>query len=144
MVYDDDKRGGFRRVKRGVRKEPATVQAALRGGMGPLMRQFRKFNAMRAMLGALPEELRGLAAPFDIRLAPSPAPGADRDVADVNTLYFYVASATVKMVLERQKGPLKEAVNSGLGYAFIEEFRYEEATGQKIERQVNILELTPD
>lgn len=147
MRKDDDIRGDHRRGRfnySGVRKEPATVQAALRGGMGPLMRQFRKFNSMRDMLKALPEELRGLAVPYDVRLAPGTAPGSDNEVADVNTMYFYVASATVKMVLERQKPELKAAVNVPLGYAFIEEFRFEEAGPQKIERQMNILELTPD
>lgn len=145
MVNDDDsKHDGWRPRWRGRRDEPTTVQAALRGGLGPLMRQFRKFNAMRAALDLLPPALAGLAVPFDVRLAPSREAGGAGDLADINTMYFYVANATVRMVLEKQKRSLLEAINGQLDFAFIEEFRFEEASPPKIERQMNILRLSPD
>lgn len=145
MEHNNDKPGRTWRPRRRVKRdEPATVGAALRGGLGPLMRQFRKFNAMRRTLEILPEELAGLAVPYDVRLAPTRAAGEVKTVADINTMYFYVANATVKMVLEKRKRQLIEAINAPLAYAFIEEFRFEEAGPQKIERQMNILTLSPD
>ena len=131
--------------RRGVRREPGSLGAALKQSVGPLMRQFRKFTAMRECLNVLPDEIleAKLAVPFDVRRAPSPGAGAG-DLDDVNTMYFYVASKTVKSVLERQKRRLIKAINERLEFAFVEEFRYEEVSAQKIERQLNILALTPD
>jgi len=130
--------------KRRGRREPGSLGAALRQSVGPLMRQFRKFTAMRECLHILPKEIMEakLAAPFDVRRAPSLDSAGGLD--DVNTMYFYVASKTVKSVLERRKRQLIRAVNARLEFAFVEEFRYEVASAQKIERQLNILALTPD
>ena len=131
-----------------VRREAVTVQAALRATMSPLMRQIRKFSALSVCLDVLPEEIKGMAAPFDVRLAPSrglpqtkkaPAGGAD-----VNTLYLYVASPTVETVLEQRKAALIKQINARLPVAVVEEFRYDIVPQQKIDRQLNILELTPD
>ncbi|GEM_PF-2231641 len=127
-----------------VRREPTSVQAALRQTLGPVMRQIRKFSAMKQALTVLPAELGGLAAPYDVRLAPGREPGGDADLADVNTMYFYVSDATVRSVLERHKRRLIREINAALPVAVVEEFRYEEAGRQKIERQLNILALEPD
>jgi hypothetical protein len=166
MKHEEHNSGDRHKGKRRrVRREPGSLGAALRQSVGPLMRQFRKFTAMRECLGVLPRELAEarLAAPFDVRLAPARYPGASRPetgaagppgvaeqsaagvgLEDVNTMYFYVASRTVEAVLERQKRRLISEINARLEFAFIEEFRYEEAGAQKIERQLNILALTPD
>jgi len=129
-----------------MRREPSSLGAALRQSVGPLMRQFRKFTAMRECLALLPAEIRDaqLAAPYDVRRAPAREPGGAGGLDDVNTMYFYVASRTVEAVLERQKRRLMREINARLEFAFVEEFRYEEAGVQKIERQLNILALTPD
>ena len=128
----------------GSRREPRTLGTALRHSVGPLMRQVRKFSAMRECVALLPPELMqaALAVPFDVRQAPSRDGGGG--LADVSTMYFYVASATVRSVLENQKRRLIREINGRLEFAFIEEFRYEEVGPQKIERQLNILALTPD
>ena len=130
--------------RRGGRREPGSLGAALKQSVGPLMRQFRKFTAMRVCLEVLPKEIMDakLAVPFDVRRAPSLDSAGGLD--DVNTMYFYVASKTVKSVLERRKRRLIKAVNERLEFAFVEEVRYEEVSAQKIERQLNILALTPD
>lgn len=145
MSSDSRDNGAERSGKRrGSKREPTSVQAALRQTLGPVMRQLRKFSAMKVALGVLPAELAGLAVPYDVRLAPGREPGRDADLADVNTMYFYVSDATVRSVLERHKRRLIREINAGLPVAVVEEFRYEQATRQKIERQLNILALEPD
>ena len=130
--------------RRGAKRETTSVQAAPKSSMGPLMRQVRKFTALRACRELLPAELEGLAAPYDVRLAPSRKPGEESGIAEVNTLYLYVSDATVRTVLEKRKRGLIEEINGRLGTPFVEEFRYEEAGPQKIARQLNILALEPD
>jgi hypothetical protein len=132
------------RARRGAKRETTSVQAALKTSMGPLMRQVRKFTAMKTCLEVLPEELSGLVAPFDVRLAPSRKPGQEGGIADVNTLYLYVSDATVRTVLEKRKRDLMTEINGRLATPFVEEFRYEEAGPQRIQRQLNILALEPD
>lgn len=148
MTHTDDSGGGSGKPGRGGRREVTTVQAALRPTLAPVMRQIRKFTAMGMFMGVLaeelPAELEGLVAPHDVRLAPSREPGKDGGVADVNTLYLYVASATVGAVLEKRKGALIAEVNKRLKQEFIEELRYDEVGQQKIARQLNILRQTPD
>lgn len=128
--------------------DPLPVSAALRGSVGPLMRQIRKYTAFSAFLAQLPPELQGMAAPFDVRLAPPEGtPAGEAEVgglADRNTLFVYVTSMTVAMVLEQQKRALIERVNAALPHQFIEDLRCEQVTKQKIERQLNILALEPD
>ena len=46
-----------------------TVADALKGSVGPLMRQIRKYAALKGLLAALPGELAEMAAPYDIKLA---------------------------------------------------------------------------
>jgi len=149
MIHErDSSSGDGGKPGRGGRREVTTVQAALRGTLGPVMRQIRKFTAMGKFLDVLadklPAELDGLVAPHDVRLAPSREPGSEGGVADVNTLYLYVASPTVGAVLEKQKRMLIDELNRRLAAPFIEELRYDEVGAQKIQRQLNILRQTPD
>lgn len=134
---------GQRRIKRGNRRDPVTIRGALGGAVGAYVRQFRKFDAMRALIEELPEELDGLVASFDVRLAPARDGGAP-GVADQSTLYIYVASGTVRSALEKLKPQLLAAINGRSMYPVVEEFRYEEAGLPKIERQLNILLTAPD
>ncbi|MCH7471601.1 hypothetical protein IIA79_01420 [bacterium] len=129
--------------------EPKTAQEALRRSLSPLMRQIRKFSALTICLELLPEEVAGLAAPFDVRLAPSretdsKSNTAGNGISDLNTLFIYVASPTVEAVLERRKQELIAGINKQLPVHFVEELRFEVASAKKIERQMNILGLTPD
>ena len=128
--------------------EPLPVGAALRQSDGPLMRQIRKYTAFGAFLRELPPELAGMAAPFDVRHTPpegSQAPESEAGgLNERNTLFVYVASQTVAVVLEQQKRALIERVNAALPHQFIEDLRCEQASKQKIERQLNILALEPD
>jgi hypothetical protein len=148
MTHTDNSSGSGGKPGRGGRREVTTVQAALRPALAPVMRQIRKFTAMGMFLSVmaeeLPAELEGLVAPHDVRLAPSREPGQDGGVANVNTLYLYVASATVGAVLEKRKRALIAEVNKRLKHEFIEELRYDEVGQQKIARQLNILRQTPD
>ena len=148
--------------------DPVTVGAALRSTAGPLMRQLRKVAALTACLEELPRELEGLAAPYDIRLAApqgsiggaasqggssaamsqggagAVAQGGAGAVAEVSTMYIYVAGATVAAVLEQRKAQLVAAVNARLPYPVVEDLRCEQASAQKIGRQLNILAAAPD
>jgi len=139
--------------------DPVTIGAALRSTAGPLMRQLRKVAALSACLEELPRELEGLAAPYDIRLAaPQGSIGGAASqggssaamsqgagaVAEVSTMYIYVASATVAAVLEQRKAQLVAAVNARLPYPVVEDLRFEQASAQKIGRQLNILAAAPD
>ena len=56
--------------------------------MGPLMRQVRKFAAMRRFSELLSEDFDGLAAPYDVRLASAPGSGREAGLADMQTMYF--------------------------------------------------------
>lgn len=140
--------------------DPVTVGAALRSTAGPLMRQLRKVAALTACLEELPRELEGLAAPYDIRLAApqgsiggaasqggssaAMSQGGAGAVAEVSTMYIYVAGATVAAVLEQRKAQLVAAVNARLPYPVVEDLRCEQASAQKIGRQLNILAAAPD
>jgi len=134
-----------KRPAKSVSREPQTAQAALKSRVSPLMRQFRKIAALRACLKALPEEVEGLAAPYDVRLAPSPhrAAGANDALADVNTMYLYVDNATVAAALQRRRQKLINTVNATLPVAVVEELHFEIAP-KKVKRQLNILALKPD
>ena len=126
-------------------REAQTARAALTGKITPLLRQFRKFAALKACADLLPGETSGLAAPFDVRLSPAqeqPDPAAP-PAGDVSTMYIYVANATVAALLEQRKRALIKAVNARLPVAMVEELRFEVAP-RKVERQLNILALTPD
>jgi hypothetical protein len=125
-----------------VKREPVSASSALRGSISPLMRQIRKFSALSACVEVLPEELSGLAAPYDIRQTPS-RHGTGNEPS-VSTMYIYVASATVEAVLEKQGRKLVGRINERLNQPVVEELRFEKAAPQKIARQLNILALTPD
>ncbi len=126
------------------RREPHTAATALRTSMGPLMRQVRKFAAMRECCKLLAEDFAGLAAPYDVRLAPAPGSGRADGLADMQTMYFYVQNKTVELALEQRKRQLMEQINASLPYPMVEEFRFDTATKEKIARQLNILALEPD
>lgn len=137
--------------KRGAKQDPQMVKDALRTSLSPLMRQLRKFGALCACvevlesaLDATPAELAALAAPYDVRLAPARETIQTEGLADVTTLYVYVASRTVETALEQQKKRLIAEINRRLPLAVVEELRYEVAPPAKIARQLNILALTPD
>jgi hypothetical protein len=137
------------------------------------MRQLRKYTALSEFLELIPDELQGQVAPFDVRLAPpldaghsaglrstgSAKAGAanEKDTNEiggkkavapppdeVTTLYLYVLSPTVQLVLEQQKRSYMDALNARLPYPLIEEIRFEQANSQKIAKQLNILGLSPD
>jgi hypothetical protein len=139
-------------------KDAASIQSALRGVLGGVMRQLRKYTAMSEFLELIPDELAGQVAPFDVRLAPPLDAGGPRGssgavhgkdamvppLAEVTTLYLYVLSATVQLVMEQRKREYMDALNARLPYPLIEEIRFEQANSQKIAKQLNILGLTPD
>lgn len=141
------------------RPDATTIQDALRNSMGGVMRQIRRYSAMSAALDVLPPEVAGQAAPYDVRLAPPLEPvvtqpktpqeqaGAAQQaplMTELNTMYLYVASGTVQLVLEQRKRELISAINTRLPYPFIEELRFEQANMAKITRQLNILGTSPD
>lgn len=127
-----------------------SMRDALRGIAGPLLRNLRRFEVLRAVFDELPPELRAMCAPHDVRMAAAgPEAAAQRsDSADadphVNTVYFYVASATVEAVLEQRKRGLLSRVNARLATQLVEDFRFELAPAAKIAEQVNILLAAPD
>jgi hypothetical protein len=140
-----------------LRREPQTVAAALSRGAGHLLRQVRKFAALRACLDSLPPELAGMAAPYDVRQwersgqfagAAKPSGHADdlgqATPASVSVLCIYVLSPTVEAVLKRLAPELIVGINARLPYPLVEELRLETASKQKIEQQVNILRAEPD
>ena len=120
------------------------IGAALRGSTGPLVRQFRKFAAMNACLKALPTELEGMAAPYDVKLARQRDDGSGSESADVHTLYIYVANMTVAGVIEARKRGLIKDINAELPYAVVEDLQCEQAAQKKIASQLNILRIEPD
>ena len=136
------------------RREPATAATALRGSMGPLMRQVRKFAAMRRCSELLAEDFGGLAAPYDVRLAPAPGSGrtgsggkvgsGNPGLAELQTMYFYVLNKTVELALEQRKKQLIKEINESLPYPMVEEFRFDTVSKERIVRQLNILALEPD
>lgn len=132
-----------------ARHGETTVGEALKGGVGHLMRQIRKYAALKGLLAALPPELADMAAPADLRLAAGDASGtgterADGAVPELNTVFIYVASATVATVVTQRKRALIEAANHAAGLPLVEELRCELAPPAKIARQLNILGLKPD
>ncbi len=135
------------------KREPQTVAAALSRGAGHLLRQVRKYSALRACLQALPPELDGLAAPYDVRQAASgissDSPGRSAaSAADsgpgVSVLCLYAISPTVEAALRALAPKLIEQVNAGLPYPLVQDLRIDLANKQKIERQVNNLRAQPD
>jgi hypothetical protein len=119
-----------------------SVGQALRGIAGPLIRQIRRFQALDACMLALPEQLSGHCAPYDVRLAP-PRDSRSASGADVSTAYWYVASATVEALLEQRKRDLLDQINAR-SLQLVEEFRYEQAGLERIRQQMNILSTRPD
>jgi hypothetical protein len=136
------------------RKEPSSIQTALRGVLGGVMRQIRKYSALSVCLDILPPELIGQVAPFDVRLAApldaganaerTPDTGGAPQLDEVTTMYLYVLSATVQLALEQNKRRYIDAINAQLPYPLVEELRFEQANAAKIARQLNILGTTPD
>ena len=150
-------------TRKRYRSEPRTVAATLGREMGPIMRQVRKFAALRACLAQLPDELDGLAAPYDLRLLPAAdtasggkdatvpgtAPARDRSAPDtsgeaVSTLLVYVLGGTVEAAVMKLAPKIIEKTNAQLPYPVVEGLRCEQASKEKIARQVNILRQTPD
>ena len=129
------------------KREPQAVAAALAHGSGLLMRQVRKFAALRACLNEFPPELEGMAAPYDVRQSVTGTQAASSQGAEeagVSVLYVYAVSPTVQAVLARMAGGLIERVNARLPYPLVQELRVDIASKQKIEQQVNILRAEPD
>lgn len=153
-------------------RDPVHIGGALHQAASPLLRQIRKQQAYKAFLAALPEELLGLCAPSEIRLAPrrdhgqfpagrqaeasraegsAPFPGREDSAhggapsrAQCHTLFVLCACATVASVVEQQAAGLIETVNSALPFAMVEAIATETAPLARIERQLNILRLRPD
>jgi hypothetical protein len=139
-VSEHGEEGGRRRGKR----DEVRVDAALGGAMAPLMRQIRKFSALHALIDALPEELAGLAAPYELRQAPRRGHEGEAGSPTLSTIYIYSAGPTVEAVIEQRSSQLIEEVNSKLPYPLVEALRCEQAPLAKIEKQLNILALRPD
>lgn len=119
------------------------IGMALKEATGPLMRQIRKYSAMEAFVEALPMELDGLAAPYDLRLARRERPEGG-GVEDLNVMFVWCANATVAGVIETRKAQLMEQANLKLPYKLVEDLRMEVASPVKIARQLNILRAEPD
>lgn len=119
------------------------IGQALQHATGPLMRQIRKYTAMSAFVAALPSELNGLAAPYDLKLARRARLDGE-GVEDLNVLFVYCASATVAGAIELTKRQLIEQANARLPYKLVEDLRTELAAPAKILRQLNILSAQPD
>ena len=126
----------------GRNREPTKAGAALKGSMGPLMRRIRKFSAMREAARLLGGDFEGLAAPCDLRLAPSAI--NDSGSADTQTMYIYVLNKTVELALERRRRELVRLINEALPWPMVEELRFETTSPERIRRQMNILRLEPD
>lgn len=153
-------------------RDPVHIGGALHQAASPLLRQIRKQQAYKAFLAALPEELLGLCAPHEIRLAPrrehgqlpgwrqaeagrtagnapdhggeEGARGGAASPPQCQTLFVLCASATVASVLEQLAPGLIETVNAALPFAMVEALATETAPLARIERQLNILSLRPD
>jgi hypothetical protein len=128
-------------------REGRLVGTALPGAISTLLPKLRKVEALKRFMALLPEELQGLAAPHEIRLAPAaerPGHSTAGSIPQVNTLFVYTASATVTAVLEQQATRLIAALNAALPYPLVEALRCEQAAAQKITQQLNNLALKPD
>lgn len=147
-------------------RDPVHIGGALHQAASPLLRQIRKQQAYKAFLAALPEELLGLCAPDEVRLAPrrehgqfpaarsegsAPVPGREEGARgnaaappQCHTLFVLCASATVASVVEQQAPGLIETVNAALPFAMVEAIATETVPLARIERQLNILSLRPD
>jgi hypothetical protein len=154
-------------------RDPVHIGGALHQAASPLLRQIRKQQAYKAFLAALPEELLGLCAPTEIRLAPrrehgqfprgrqaeaggaeegadaagradGPRGGAATPQAQCHTLFVLCTNATVASVVEQQAPGLIETVNAALPFAMVEAIATETTPLARIERQLNILSLRPD
>jgi hypothetical protein len=124
-------------------REGRLVGTALPGAVANLLPKLRKTEALRRFISLLPAELHGLAAPHELRLAP----GTERlnaPAAQVSTLFVYVASATVGVILERLAPQLLAELNASLPYPLAEALRCEPASPQKIAQQLNNLTVGPD
>ena len=126
----------MRRPKYRTEEKPLSSAAA--SAFSPFMRQFRKFTAMKHFLGLLPEELAGLAAPYDVRLA------RNEGGADLNTMFVYAASPTVATVLRQRSRRLVADVNAKLPVELLEELHIEVVNPARVEQQLNILAVSPD
>ena len=120
------------------RSEERPVSAAISSALSPFVRQFRKFTAMQKMLDVLPEEIRGMAVPFDLRLHRNDAG------AELHTMFMYASSATVATILVRRSRRLVADVNALLPVEVLEELHVEVVNPARIEQQLNILSVTPD
>ncbi len=149
----------------GKRNEPREVARPLNSALGPLMRQFRKYECYHACLAVLDEifegDLDGLAAPFELRLVPGgAAPGGARidrgggrgggaaqsagpQSPDVHALFLLVANQTVASVLEQKSRQIVERINLRLKVPMIEELRCEQAPLLKVQKQLEVLRLEP-
>lgn len=137
----------------GKRNEPREVAKPLNSALGPLMRQFRKYETYHACLAVLDElfegDLDGLAAPVELRLVPAgtmPAPGAEpanQARPDVHALFLLVANQTVATVLEQKSRQVVERLNERLRVPTVEELRCEIAPLLKVQKQLEILRLEP-
>ncbi|MCB1216289.1 DUF721 domain-containing protein [bacterium] len=120
------------------RSEEKPLSSAAASAFSPFVRQFRKFTAMRIFLQLLPEELKGLAAPYDVRL------GRNEDGVDLNTMFIYAASPTVATVLRQRSRRLVADVNAGLPVELLEELQIDVVNPARVEQQLNILAVSPD
>lgn len=118
--------------------EEKPLSSAAASTFSPFMRQFRKFTALAIFLRLLPEELEGLAAPYDVRLM------RNEDGADLNTMFVYAASPTVATVLRQRSRRLVEDVNAGLPVQLLEHLHVEVVNPARVEQQLNILAVGPD
>jgi hypothetical protein len=127
-------------------REGRLVGTALPAAVSNLLPKLRRVEALRRCLALLPEELQGLAAPHEIRLAPAAErPGQPAaSTAQVSAVFVYTASATVSAVLEQQAARLLERLNAELPYPLAEALRCEPASAQKIAQQLNNLAVKPD
>lgn len=124
------------------------IGRSLPGIIPTLLPKLRKIEALKRFVKLIPQELAGLAAPHEIRLAPAAERfdgGAEAGgQAQVSTLFVYCASATVSAILEQQAAQLLGRLNEQLPYPLAEALRCESASAQKIAQQLNNLALGPD
>ena len=145
MRWRSGKAGLMAEGRRG--REGRLVGTALPSAVSMLLPKLRRVEALKRFVALLPEELQGLAAPHEIRLAPAverAGQPAGTAAAQVNTLFVYTASATVSAVLEQQAAHLLGQLNATLPYVLAEALRCEPASMQKIAQQLNNLALKPD
>lgn len=138
----------------GKRNEPREVSRALRGVMGPLLRQVRKYQTYHACLAVLDEifsgDLEGLAAPLELRLTASQSSpqvtdnGSEGGSVEVHALIVLVANQTVDSVIRQRSRQIVERINSKLQMPTVEELRCEIAPLAKVQKQLEILRLSPE